>query len=118
MKAWDGVRDATEFSANPMQAPDDAPKSGRISEDCLYLDVWRPPDAGDEPLPVMVWIYGGGLVKGGASLYPGDGLARQGIVVVTFNYRVGRLGYFAHRRSRRNPQVKLDPASPHRCRID
>jgi len=44
----------------------------------------------------MVWIYGGGLVSGGASLYPGDSLARQGIVVVSFNYRLGRLGFFAH----------------------
>jgi para-nitrobenzyl esterase len=44
----------------------------------------------------MVWIYGGGLVTGAASIYPGSGLARQGIVVVTFDYRLGRLGFFAH----------------------
>jgi para-nitrobenzyl esterase len=47
-------------------------------------------------LPVIVWIYGGGLVRGGAELYPGDFLALQGLVVVSFNYRLGRFGFFAH----------------------
>jgi para-nitrobenzyl esterase len=69
------------------------------SEDCLYLNVWRPPyaDPGDN-LPVMVWIHGGGFVGGGTSIpfYDGSAFARQGIVVVSMNYRLGRLGFFAH----------------------
>jgi len=70
---------------------DDVPKS----EDCLTLNVWRP--AGSTgPLPVMVWIYGGALVHGRTSLYPADALARQGVVVVSMNYRMGRFGFFAH----------------------
>ena len=65
------------------------------SEDCLTLNVWRPANA-EGPLPVMVWIYGGALVHGQTSLYPGDALAAQGVVVVSMNYRMGRLGFFAH----------------------
>ncbi len=89
-KHWRGVRDATKFGPECMQ-PDDVPKS----EDCLTLNVWRPADA-KGPLPVMVWIYGGALVHGQTSLYPADNLARQGVVVVSMNYRMGRLGFFAH----------------------
>ncbi|MFA4904157.1 MAG: carboxylesterase family protein [Desulfobaccales bacterium] len=48
------------------------------------------------PCRFMVWIYGGALVRGAASIYPGEFLARQGIVVVSFNYRLGRFGFFAH----------------------
>ncbi len=96
VKPWDGIRAATAFSANPMQPVHSAPPGAGISEDCLYLNVWRPAATWDKPLPVMVWIYGGGLVRGGASLYPGEFLARQGIVIVSLNYRVGRLGFFAH----------------------
>ena len=87
---WSGVRDATKFGPECMQS-DDVPKS----EDCLTLNVWRPAGA-KGPMPVMVWIYGGGLVHGQTSLYPADKLARQGVVVVSVNYRMGRLGFFAH----------------------
>jgi para-nitrobenzyl esterase len=76
------------------------------SEDCLFLNVWRPAEktSSDERLPVLVWIHGGGLVIGGSSdkanngidEYDGSELARQGLVVVTLNYRLGRLGFFAH----------------------
>ena len=72
--------------------PDDVPKS----EDCLTLNVWRPATASAAPLPVMVWIYGGALVHGRTALYPADALAKQGIIVVSMNYRMGRLGFFAH----------------------
>jgi para-nitrobenzyl esterase len=67
-----------------------------MSEDCLSLNVWAP--AGAKRLPVMVWIHGGGFVNGSgtAALYDGAALARQGVVVVTLNYRLGRLGFFAH----------------------
>lgn len=71
-------------------------KSVPFSEDCLYLNVYRPATPSDKPLPVLFWIFGGGLVTGGASLYPGGPLAEQGIIVVTTNYRLGRIGYFAH----------------------
>jgi para-nitrobenzyl esterase len=88
--AWRGVRDATKFGSECMQT-DDVPKS----EDCLTLNVWRPA-ASRRPLPVMVWIFGGALVHGQTSLYPADNLAKQGVVVVSMNYRLGRLGFFAH----------------------
>src|SRR5690606_31842915 len=68
------------------------------SEDCLYLNLWKP--AGAEPgadLPVMVWIHGGGFTGGSGSNAPdhGDQFARQGVILVTINYRLGRLGHFA-----------------------
>jgi para-nitrobenzyl esterase len=66
-----------------------------LSEDCLYLNVWTPRlDAGSEPLPVMVWIHGGGYVLGAGSLpvYVGTPLAGRGAVVVSINYRLGHLG--------------------------
>ncbi len=87
---WPGVRAAEAFGPSCMQ-PDKVPKS----EDCLTLNVWRPA-AASAPLPVMVWIYGGALVHGQTSPYPADALARQGVVVVSMNYRMGRLGFFAH----------------------
>jgi para-nitrobenzyl esterase len=88
-QSWSGVRKADAFAPECMQ-PDDVKKS----EDCLYLNVWRPANSA-RGLPVMVWIYGGALVHGQTSLYPGDRLAAQGIIVVSMNYRMGRLGFFA-----------------------
>lgn len=90
-KPWDGVRDATAFGPSCMQ-----PQGKNVSEDCLTLNVWRPAAPSSKPLPVMVWIHGGALVRGGTSLYPGHALAAQGVVVVSMNYRLGRLGFFAH----------------------
>jgi para-nitrobenzyl esterase len=68
-----------------------------MSEDCLYLNIWAPAQR-TAPLPVMVWIHGGGWTNGSGStpLYWGDALARRGVIVVTFNYRVGVLGFLAH----------------------
>src|SRR5690606_37680695 len=65
-------------------------------EDCLTLNVWAPGEA--KNLPVMVWIHGGALLRGGSSepMYDGTKLAQQGIVVVSINYRLGLLGFFAH----------------------
>ncbi|HTG38018.1 carboxylesterase/lipase family protein [Sphingomonas sp.] len=96
---WQAVRNTRQYSADCMQKPfpsDAAPLGTTPAEDCLYANVWRPAGGADK-LPVMVWIYGGGFVNGGASppTYAGDNLARQGVVFVSFNYRVGRFGTFA-----------------------
>lgn len=101
---WGGVRAATAYGHDCMQEPfpsDAAPLGTPPAEDCLYLNVWRPVGAAapnGARLPVLVWIYGGGFVNGGASppTYSGAALAKDGIVVVSFNYRVGRFGFFAH----------------------
>jgi para-nitrobenzyl esterase len=100
--SWTGVRDATRFGADPMQDPfadDMAPLETEPSEDCLFVNVWRP--AGTRAgarLPVLVWLYGGGFVNGGTSpaVYHGNAFAQQGIVFVSCNYRVGHFGFFAH----------------------
>lgn len=99
--AWKGTKDATKFCADCAQAgwPRQAGKiRENTSEDCLFLNIWRPANAkqGDK-LPVMVWIYGGAFVGGGSS-YPetfGNQFAKQGVILVNFNYRLGRLGHFA-----------------------
>jgi para-nitrobenzyl esterase len=78
-------------------APAAAPAARAPSEDCLYLNVWRPADAAARNLPVMVWIYGGGFT-GGSSASPstsGAVFATHGVVLVAMNYRVGRFGFFA-----------------------
>ena len=99
---WSGVRDAGRYAPDCMQLPfpsDAAPLGTAPAEDCLYANVWRPA-GGAGKRPVLVWIYGGGFVNGGSSppTYSGANLARQGIVVVSFNYRLGRFGSFAHPR--------------------
>jgi para-nitrobenzyl esterase len=102
---WTGVRSATEISKDCLQGPipGDPGLGTDLSEDCLYLNVWRPAQAapkkqGAKKLPVMVWIYGGGLVNGGTqpAIYQGDNFARDGVVFVSVNYRLGRFGFFAH----------------------
>lgn len=97
---WTGVKPATAYGNDCMQKPfggDAAPLGTPPAEDCLYLNVWKPAAARGK-LPVMVWIYGGGFVNGGASppTYSGANLARKGVMFVSFNYRVGRFGAFAH----------------------
>lgn len=99
--AWEGVRDANEFGPNCAQAG--WPRSaGTIaegsSEDCLYLNLWVPAETAPETkLPVMVWIHGGGFVGGSGSSPENSGnqFAKQGVILVTINYRLGRLGHFA-----------------------
>lgn len=97
---WTDVRNVDQFAPICMQPgsyPVDAPPEAQ-SEDCLYLNVWAPAGAHEAPLPVMVWIYGGGLLNGSSStpLYAGDALARRDVIVVTFNYRLGAFGFLAH----------------------
>lgn len=69
-----------------------------MDEDCLGLNIWAPAKAANEKLPVMVFLPGGGYVKGGGSsrLYWGGPLAQEGVVLVTVNYRIGALGLLAH----------------------
>ena len=106
---WRGVRAAGDFAPACMQAgvsmPGETPP--KVSEDCLYLNVWTPARRPAERLPVLVWIYGGGFTNGSGAmpLYWGDQLARRGVVVVTFNYRVGALGFMAHPELTRNCRI-------------
>jgi para-nitrobenzyl esterase len=88
VEPWQGVRDASKFGPDAVQLPTPGAAPWPTSEDCLYLNVWRPADQTDRPLPVLVWIYGGGLVRGRGSRYVMDWFTRQGgMVVVSFNYR-------------------------------
>ncbi len=114
VKPWRGVRDATRYSAACVQNPAGtgaflAPLARRygatypmprwnVSEDCLYLNIWTPEWPATQPHAVMVWIHGGSnRIGSGSELgYDGADLARRGVVVVTINYRLGPLGFFAH----------------------
>lgn len=99
---WQDVRDADAFGDACVQVPSPtlAALGGveRMSEDCLYLNVWTPNTNPSAKLPVMVWIHGGALVNGASSvpLYSGAPLAQDGAVVVNLNYRLGPLGFFSH----------------------
>ena len=104
--SWTGVRKADAFSPSCIQTIVTEKKPwtyefmahGEVSEDCLYLNVWTPAASPAARRPVFVYIYGGGNVEGSGSVpaYDGEGLASKGLVVVTFNYRVGVLGFLAH----------------------
>jgi para-nitrobenzyl esterase len=101
VKAWKGVRQADGFGPRCMQRAlfsDMVFRSGGVSEDCLYLNVWTPAQKAGEKLPVLVYFYGGGLVAGDGSepRYDGASMARQGIVTLTVNYRLGVFGFLAH----------------------
>ena len=99
--AWPGERDASQFGAECAHAgfgTGPGTIAANSAEDCLFLNIWLP--AGTQPgtkLPVMVWIHGGAFVFGSGSQpeFAGNEFARQGIILVTFNYRLGRLGFFA-----------------------
>ena len=97
---WTDPRPAVDYGALCVQPPangDPGVGPPPMNEDCLTLNVWAPTDRAG-PLPVMVWIHGGGFNNGSgtAALYDGSNLARRGVVVVTINYRLGRLGFFDH----------------------
>jgi para-nitrobenzyl esterase len=105
---WEGVRKAETWGNVCMQNPapkranvnvaTDLPDSPQTSEDCLYLNVWTQADSAKERRPVMFWIYGGAYSEGGGNSPHNDGenLAKKGAVIVTFNYRLGALGFFSH----------------------
>jgi para-nitrobenzyl esterase len=98
---WQSARDASAYGNDCMQnrfEGDSLPSTQPMSEDCLYLNVWAPATKPVKPAPVMVWIHGGGLTIGSGSSIAFDGaaFARKGVVLVTFNYRLGRFGFFTH----------------------
>lgn len=102
LTSWAGVRQATTFGAACWQSySDDAFVWSRgefpRSEDCLHLNIWQP-EKTDATAPVMVWFHGGAHTGGFAhvELFDGTELARQGVVVVTVNYRLGPWGFLAH----------------------
>lgn len=95
---WTGTRKTETFGHACPQPGGEMARGMAQSEDCLTLNVWSGAKPGSgEKRPVYVWIYGGGFIGGtGASPeFDGEGLAKKGVVVVTFNYRVGALGFLA-----------------------
>jgi para-nitrobenzyl esterase len=104
---WKGVRQCLEFGPSPMQpkpvpflflGPEFVVPQQPLSEDCLYLNVWTGAKSPKEKRPVLVWIYGGGFMTGGAAApgYSGEAMAKEGIVFVSFNYRLGVFGFLSH----------------------
>ncbi len=100
---WPGTRAADRFAPRCVQPERPATAIGYFgpepqSEDCLYLNVWSAAQTGDERRAVMVWFHGGAYAVGSGSLpiFDGEKLALKGVVVVTANYRLGRLGFFSH----------------------
>ena len=95
---WNGVRNALTFGAGCLSALENDHRPGPRDEDCLYLNVWTAATQADEGRPVMVWIHGGGFQFGSSANPATDGshLAAKGVVVVSFNYRLGIFGFFAH----------------------
>jgi para-nitrobenzyl esterase len=106
---WAGVLKADAFKPRCMQVGPSFPYAADepMSEDCLYLNIWKPKSGAGDKLPVMVWIYGGSFQNGSAStpFYRGDQLAKRGVIVVGINYRVGVMGFLAH--------PELTAESPH-----
>ena len=105
---WTGTREAHTFGNVCMQPQQpkrvpvnvavDLADSPKMSEDCLYVNVWTSASNARARLPVMLWIYGGAYREGAGSSPHNDGeaLSRKGVVLVTFNYRLGPFGFFSH----------------------
>jgi len=104
--AWQGVHAATEFGTSCVQLQlrsrlpwtEEYMPQNSVGEDCLSLNVWTPAARGATPLPVMVWVYGGGFTEGSSAVavYDGAPLATRDVVVVSMNYRTGALGALSH----------------------
>jgi len=111
VKPWRGIYHADRFAPQCIQIlrPSNINHyfgHEATSEDCLYLNIWAPPQTNTKA-PVIVWIYGGGLSIGSASManYGGENLAKKGVVYVSIAYRVGGFGFLAH--------PELTKESPH-----
>ncbi|HEY6410672.1 MAG TPA: carboxylesterase family protein, partial [Ktedonobacteraceae bacterium] len=100
VETWSGVRDALTYGATvpkpPYFPPFDVllPEPVIVGEDSLNLNIWSP-DLGQAKLPVMVWIHGGAFANGSGAVtqYDGSRFARDGVVCVTINYRLGADGF-------------------------
>lgn len=111
---WEGARVATQSAERCAQMSNrlnegEGTEPGVFigSEDCLYLDIYAPPDAKDRALPVMVWIHGGANVWGRGSSYDGSRLAlNEDVIIVPVQYRVGPFGFFSH------PALRADAIEP------
>ena len=109
-KPWAGILKADTFAPIAMQEtpglnPDaffskewHVDSEIPMSEDCLYLNIWTPAKTGNEKLPVMIWIFGGGMVGGYTSEmeFDGERIARRDVVLVSINYRVNGFGFLSH----------------------
>lgn len=107
MEPWEGVRDAYEFGSPCCQDKTQVPPGGDPtdpgilkggSEDCLYLNIWTPELSPENKLPVFIWIHGGAFCSGsggGHNAKP-EPFVKRNVIFVTFNYRLGIMGYFAH----------------------
>jgi len=104
--AWEGVRKADRFSSNCIQNCTETMgpwtweywPHGPMSEDCLYMNIWTAAGSAADKRPVLLYIHGGGFNSGSGSVpvYDGESLAKKGLIVVNFNYRVGVLGFYTH----------------------
>lgn len=94
LPAWKGIRQAIQFNNKGIQR---AGEEVFGSEDCLYLNIWRP-DTAEGGLPVLVWAHGGGNLAGSAEDFQGDRLAADAnCIVVSVNYRLGMMGWFRYK---------------------
>jgi para-nitrobenzyl esterase len=109
VKPWTGVRVAAQYGNPCAQRGRPMPGGAAFSEDCLYLNVWAPVHKGPANLPVIVYIYGGGYSSGSSAVptISGEKIAREGVVFVNFNYRLGVLGSLA--------LPELTAESPHKA---
>ncbi len=95
-EGWSMPRDATAYGPSCLQATSGLGSVGMTSEDCLSVNVFTPKTAPAQPLPVMVFIYGGAFTSGSSTTYNGQPLSEKGpVVLVTLNYRLGALGFLA-----------------------
>lgn len=101
---WEGVRDCARASAKCWQLgvgkgsfyeKEFYPVEEEMSEDCLYLNIWTPAQSADEKLPVLFWVHGGAFMTGygHSAHFDGEHFARQGVILVTINYRLNVFGW-------------------------